>query len=363
MKLSDVTKIFKSFVGKLKSAIGAAYSEVLPVLKDLWRRIFPPRIPGDAPRHPLAVMTGKEINDLLRSWRFIILFLLIGLACIGSIYTSLSHFAEAVKSAKSDDAFFFLKLFTVSDNSQYSFTMLVSYLGPLLGLGLGFDAINSEHNKGTLSRLLSQPVYRDYIIIAKFIASLTVISLLFVLMTLLVFGWGLMNIGIPPTFDEVMRLISFTLLNIVYVAFWLNLSLFFSVRFRQAATSALSGIAVWLFFTYFYGILVNLFVRGIAPKQITSEAQYTAVQNFILELMRGNPCFMFTEATGTLLVPESRSYWMYTSEQYQGAIPTPLPLGQSLLMVWPHVTVLVAGSILLFALGYYAFMRREIRSR
>ncbi|MDR1719349.1 MAG: ABC transporter permease [Dysgonamonadaceae bacterium] len=308
-------------------------------------------------------MTGKEIFDLLRSWRFLILFMLIAFACLGSIYSSLSGFSDAVKKISGDDAFFFLRLFTVSDNSQYSFTILVSYLGPLLGISLGFDAINSEHNKGTLSRLLSQPVYRDYIILSKFIASLTVISLLFIVLTLLVFGWGLINIGVPPTFDEVMRLISFTVLNIVYVAFWLNLSLFFSVWFRQAATSALSGIAVWLFFSFFYGIIMNLIIRGLVPKQIVSEAQAVAVNNFALELMRGNPCFMFTEATSTLLIPESRSYWMYTPEQYVGALPTPLPLGQSVLMVWPHVTFLVAGSILLFALGYYAFMRREIRSR
>jgi len=351
------------FVKKVAGYVGTTYNEVKPGVIKLKRLLFPPRKPDPLPRHPLFVMTGKEINDLLRSWRFIILFLLIVFACIGSIYSSLSTFAETIKKVSSDDAFFFLRLFTSSDNSMYSFTGLVMLLGPVLGISLGFDAINSEHNKGTLSRLLSQPVYRDYIIISKFIASLTVISLLFIVLTLTVFGWGLMNIGIPPTLDEVLRLICFTLLNIVYVAFWLNLSLFFSVRFRQAATSALSGMAVWLFFTLFYGMIIDLIARSVAPRQITSQAQEVALGNFVLELLRGNPCFMFKEATSTLLIPESRSFWLYTAEQYQGAIPTPLPLEQSILMVWPHVTVLIAGSILLFALGYYSFMRREIRSR
>jgi ABC-2 type transport system permease protein len=307
-------------------------------------------------------MYSKEVNDLLRSWRFFILFILIAFACIGSIYASLSSFAEAVKSAQGDEAFFFLRLFTVSGSSELSFIGIVSFLGPLLGIGLGFDAINSEHNRGTLSRLLSQPVYRDYIIISKFAAALTVISLLFIVLTMLVFGWGLLTLGIPPSFDEVMRLLSFTLLNIVYVAFWLNLSIFFSVRFRQATTSALSGMAVWLFFSIFYEMIIRLIMRGITPKQITSEAQYTAVQNFFLELLRFNPCYMFVEATGVLLSPESR-IGFFTKEQTLGAIPTALPLMQSVLMVWTHLTVLLAGSILLFALGYFVFMRREIRSR
>jgi ABC-2 type transport system permease protein len=40
-----------------------------------------------------------------------------------------------------------------------------------------------------------------------------------------------------------------------------------------------------------------------------------------------------------------------------------LPLGQSLLLVWPQVTGLIAATILCFVLAYVSFMRREIRSR
>jgi ABC-2 type transport system permease protein len=307
-------------------------------------------------------MTGKEINDLLHSWRFPILFLLIGFACLSSIYISLSRFSEAVKGAAGEEALYFLRLFTVSNESELSFIGIVSLLGPVLGIFLGFDAINSEQNKGTLSRLLSQPVYRDYIIVSKFIASLTVISLLFVVLTMVIFGWGLVMVGVPPSLDELLRLLCFTILNIVYVAFWLNLSIFFSVRFRQATTSALSGMSVFLFFSIFYRMIIDLIMRAITPKQITSEAQLAAVQNFFLELMRFNPSYMFSEATGVLLTPEARIRF-FTDEQARGAIPTSLPLEQSLLMIWTHVTVLLAGSILLFALGYISFMRREIRSR
>ena len=50
-------------------------------------------------------------------------------------------------------------------------------------------------------------------------------------------------------------------------------------------------------------------------------------------------------------------------DQVQGAIPSPLPLGQSLLVIWPQLTGLIAVTILCFALSYIIFMRREIRSR
>ena len=40
----------------------------------------------------------------------------------------------------------------------------------------------------------------------------------------------------------------------------------------------------------------------------------------------------------------------------------PLPLGQSLLLVWPQITGLIAIAILLFTLAYVAFQRQEIRA-
>ncbi len=45
-----------------------------------------------------------------------------------------------------------------------------------------------------------------------------------------------------------------------------------------------------------------------------------------------------------------------------GAIPGSLPLGQSLLLIWPHLVGLIAATLLIFALGYYFFMRQEIRA-
>ncbi|MGE4585749.1 MAG: ABC transporter permease [Mangrovibacterium sp.] len=315
------------------------------------------------PDHPFRVMVSKEISDQVKSWRFVILLCLIALTCLGSMYTSLVQFGKPAGSRNADDLFFFLKLFTLSDGTLPSFTVFVSFLGPLLGISLGFDAINAEQNRGTLSRILSQPIFRDYVINTKFTAALIVISTLFLALGFLVMGTGLIAIGIPPTPGEFLRILSFILISIVYVAFWLNLSIFFSVKFRQAATSALAGIAVWLFFSIFYNMIVNMVAKGLAPKGMLSEQQVLLFQQFVLKLMRFNPSHLFSEATTTLLMPSVRSLGPLSMEQMQGALPNPLPLGQSLLMVWPQVTGLLAGSILLFALGYYSFMRREVRSR
>lgn len=313
--------------------------------------------------HPFWVIVNKEISDHVRGWRFNILFAIIVLTCLGSLYTALTNLSEALKTNNSEDVFVFLQLFTVSDGTLPSFVVFISFLGPLLGISLGFDAINSEHNKGTLSRIMSQPIHRDYLINAKFIAALIVISVLFFALGFLVMGLGLITIGVPPSAEEFLRIIFFILISIFYVAFWLNLSILFSVRFRQAATSALASIAIWLFFSIFYSMIVNLIAKATAPSQMASPYQIISYQKFILSLLRLVPSHLFNEATTTLLMPSVRSLGPLTMEQIHGTIPSPLPLGQSVLLVWPQLTGLIAVTIICFALSYVSFMRREIRSR
>ena len=312
--------------------------------------------------YPFWVIVHKEISDHVKSWRFIILIAIIALTCLGSMFTALTNIGKTVKPGDPDSIFFFLKLFTISDGTMPSFFVFISFLGPLLGISLGFDAVNSEQNNGTLSRVLAQPIHRDYLINAKFTAALIVISVMFFALGFLVMGMGLFSIGIPPSAEEFLRIVFYIILSIVYVAFWLNLSILFSVRFRQPSTSALAGIAIWLFLTVFYPLIINLIVKAYEPTQSTAQQVFN-YQELKLWLMQILPNQLFSDATTTLLIPSVRSLGPLTMEQVYGTIPGPLPLGQSILLVWPQVTGLIAATIICFVLSYVSFMRREIRSR
>lgn len=312
---------------------------------------------------PFRVMVRKEISDHVRSWRFIILVILIAMTCLGSLYTAVGQMAQDTRPDDPEGAFFFLKLFTLTDGSLPSFTVFISFLGPLLGISLGFDAINSEQNRGTLSRLMAQPVPRDYVINAKFTAALIVITIMLFALGFLVMGLGLIRIGILPTAEEFMRVICFLLVSVCYVAFWLNLSIFFSIRFRQPATSALASMAAWLFFTVFYQLIVNVIARVAAPSPTSNPLQILQYEAFVANLLRLVPSQLFSEATTTLLMPSVRSLGPLSMEQVYGSVPSPLPLGQSLLIVWPQLTGLIAATVVCFALSYASFMRREVRSR
>ena len=244
-------------------------------------------------KHPFWVIVHKEIADHVHSLRFIILISIIVLTCMGALYTALTNIGAAIKPDDPDGSFLFLKLFTVSDGTLPSFVLFINFLGPLLGIALGFDAVNSEQNKGTLSRMLAQPIHRDCIINAKFVAALIIIGALLFALGLLVMGCGLIAIGIPPTPEEFWRIILFIITGIFYVAFWLNISILFSLCFRQAATSALASVAVWLFFSVFYAMIVNVVAKALSPSGMVSVYHQISYQKFILGLMRLAPSELF----------------------------------------------------------------------
>lgn len=312
--------------------------------------------------HPFGVMVRKEVGDHVRSWRFIVIASLIVFTCFASLYTGVTNMKAAVQASESDD-FFFLFLFTATDGTVPSYMVFVSFLAPLLGISLGFDAINSEQNGGRLSRLLAQPIHRDYVLNAKFAGALLVIGMMLFALGFLVMGAGLIRVGIPPSAEEFWRVVFFTIISVLYVGFWLNLAILFSVLFRQPATSALCSIAVWLFFTVFFSLIVNVIAKASSPSVLSSEKQIHAYERFVFGLTRLAPSQLYSDATTTLLVPSVRSIGPLSMERIHGAIPGPVSLGQSLLVVWPQLTGLLAATILCFGLSYWAFMRREIRSR
>jgi len=307
------------------------------------------------------VMVEKEFSDHIRSWRFTILLAIITLACIGSIYSAI----KAIQGGALNEgaSFLFLSMFTLTDGTIPQFTQFVAFLGPLMGIVLGFDAVNAERNKGTLSRIISQPLYRDDFLKAKFTASLLLISVVMFALGFLVMALGLIFIGYPPTPEEFLRVLFFIITSIVYIGFWLNLSILCSVRFKQAATSALSTISIWIFFTVFFSVILSLISGVLSPDQSGSSTDMMRYYNQMNMITKFSPAELFSDITSILLMPNIRTLGLLTVEQVTLAIESPLAIGQSLLLVWPQITVLVALTFIGFALSFYLFMRQEIRSR
>jgi ABC-2 type transport system permease protein len=302
----------------------------------------------------------KELADHLDSLRFLIVFAMALLLAGVSLYSALGGLRDAIDSFDGS-SFVFLRLFVVGNGSIPSFASFIMLVGPLFGLILGFDAINGEKNAGTLNRLLAQPIHRDAVINGKFLAGVVVISIIILSMALMVAGVGLLRTGIPPNGEEVFRLMVFLFFAIVYVSFWMGLAILFSVLTRHVATSVLSVVGVWLIFAIFFGLIVQGLTTAIYPP--VSEEMLVRAVDFQQQFMRISPSQLFTEATGTILDPtrNTLSYLSLIEHYYSGGVTGMLPLGQSLLLVWPHLIGLLALTLASFVASYIVFMKQEIR--
>jgi ABC-2 type transport system permease protein len=307
-----------------------------------------------SPWQGLGVVMLKELSDHLASARMRVLEWLVVLTALAAVYAAITQ----VRDLTAQDPFLFLRLFTTAREPLPSFVSFLGFLVPLMAIGLGFDAVNGEHNRRTLSRILSQPIYRDALLFGKFLAGLITLSISLIVLWLLVIGLGLLTLGVPPGGEEMGRALIFLAVTIAYAGVWLALAMLFSVTFRSPATAALVTLGLWLFLTVIWPALAP----AIAQAVVWSEDQATLVVTAQM-LARLSPSTLYGESVLALLHPSTRTLGPVYLSQLQGAVMgAPLPLSQSLLVAWPQIVGLIAASILLFVGGYVAFQRQEVRA-
>lgn len=310
-------------------------------------------------RAGLAALYRKEMMDNIRSRRFQLILALVIFTSYASLYGALS----GIDTDSTD--YIFLSLYTTSGSSIPSFMSFIALLGPFVGIILGFDGISGEKAERTLYRIAAQPIYRDSIINGKFLAGMTLIFTMVFTMGISIGAVGLLAIGLPPSWEEVGRILVFLFFTSVYICFWLGLSLWFSVICKNAATSAMAAIGIWIFCALFMTLVAGIIADMIFP--ISTQLQYytNAMNNYTLEyaLDRLSPYYLYSEAATTILNPSVRAVNVITTESLSGAISSYLSLGQSMLLVWPHLAGLIALMLATFAGSYICFMRQEIRSK
>jgi len=315
-----------------------------------------------APRQGWRIVAAKEFADYLSSVRFVVLALILGLAAALAVYTASAEIRDAARQVSGHPSLF-LALFTIGAENVPAFAFLISFLGPLLGIAFGFDGINGERTEGTLPRLLSQPIHRDDVINGKFVGALSAIGLLLAAITLVVAALGIVQLGVIPQPDSILRLLMWLVVAVIYVGFWLAFALLCSVVLRRAATSALVAIALWLVLTLFSTLLIGLIAGAFAP--LTADptpAQALANESLQVQLGWLSPSRLFEDATSALLNPSVRTVGLVLPIQADRAITSILGFDQSLLVVWPQIVALVALTVVSFAVAYVAFMRQEVRA-
>jgi len=301
----------------------------------------------------------KEMADHLGSRRFAVIAAIVVLA---SLAASLSA-VESPGVLMAERQYLFLSLLTESGGALPSFLYFITFLVPLLGIILGFDAINGERQRGTLSLLVSQPIYRDSVINGKFLAALATAGVMTAAILALIGGVSIGRLGIVPNTAEIARSAVFFLASMLYISFWLSLAILFSILFDKTSTSALAALGVWIVLGFFIHMIAGIIADQIIPLGTDSTPQeLIRHEELRIAIMRFSPAYLLQEVSLAMLNPAVRILGPFSPNRLQGLIPSPLSLGQSLMVIWPQLTVLAALSIVCFGVSYVAFMRREIRS-
>jgi ABC-2 type transport system permease protein len=315
-----------------------------------------------SPFQGIGAVWLKEMSDHLSSARMFMLELLVVLTALAALYGAV----DSLRQTTAEDPFLLLRLFTVDRSPLPSFVAILGFLIPLMAIGLGFDAVNGEHNRRTLSRVLAQPIYRDALLIGKFLAGLVTLGISLAALWLLVIGFGLIFLGVPPGGEEIARSLVFLVVALFYAGVWLALAMLLSIVFRSAATAALVALGIWLFLTVLWPMLAPALAQFIAPPDPRFTAvglQTPATAELQQWLQRLSPSHLFGEAMLAVLSPTTRALGPIFIDQLRGAVlGSPLPLSESLTIAWPQMVGLIAGTIVLFVAGYVVFQRQEVRA-
>jgi len=317
----------------------------------------------------LTAVYRKELEDHFSSARFTLLLTVIVMISLIMAYITGSGLKKELEGY-ARPSMVFLLLFT-STGAVFSLAQFVAFFGPLIGLVLGFDAINRERAARTLSKLVSQPIYRDSIINGKFLAGMTVVGLMLASIILIISGLGLRVLGVIPGWEEVGRLAVYLVISVVYIGAWLGLSILASVLFRSMATSALAVLAMWIFLAFFMPLAATLVSDTLAP--VPSNPSAADVDTVLRheEIRRAisyvSPIALYTDGTAVVLDPmrkTSRSLVLIGPMERLSLsrFQNPLPLLQSTLVVAPHLILLVAITVVCFGVCYACFMRQEVRA-
>jgi ABC-2 type transport system permease protein len=316
--------------------------------------------------HGIFTLFRKELEDHFSSVRFLLISALI--VMVGVIIASMVGMGIQEESkGMAKPTLLFLWLFT-STGKLFSFVQFIGFFGPLIGIFLGFDAINRERVSRTLSKLASQPIYRDSIINAKFLAGVTTIAVVLVGIILIISGLGIRLIGVVPGSEEVLRLFIYLIISILYISFWLGIAILFSVVFRSTATSALASLAIWIFFSFFVGLGAGFVANAVAPiNQSSTSAELVKNEQVQRTVSLLSPATLYNDATTTILDPTRKTTRGFVlvgplERLSLSRFQNPLPLLQSLIIVVWYLIAIVAITFVCFGVCYLVFMRQEIRT-
>jgi ABC-type transport system involved in multi-copper enzyme maturation permease subunit len=135
-------------------------------------------------------------------------------------------------------------------NGKIDFVVITSFLLGLFAVLYGGTLACGEKEEGTLRLVLSNPVKRSTVIVAKFLGGFSVLLIPFVVSTVL--GLLLLLVEGFPLFaaGNIGRILSLLALSVLYLSALFALGLLVSTRTQRTSLALLASFFIWIFVTF-----------------------------------------------------------------------------------------------------------------
>ena len=289
----------------------------------------------------ILTVASREFSDMVRSKRFLVLiviFILVMMIPMVQTYVQAIQREDTPYNGGIPMPRGFVGMM------GYMLSGIFAAFAPVIGVGLGCDAISGEREKGTLKIIMAQPIYRDTVINGKFVAATSAVSLAILITSLGVVGFSTIVMGVTPTVEETLRLGLFFAFSILFTMTFYGLSAFISTIIKKTSLSVILSVGMWAVFAFVIPMIASM----VAMAMIYGDwSNYTAVYETIYSL---SPNYHFTKLGNHLL--GTYSPWGEVQET---------SVTSSLMNAGPNILVLAIVTTLFFIASYITFTRQEIR--
>ena len=138
----------------------------------------------------------------------------------------------------------------------------------LMALIFAYDAIAGERERGTLRLVLTHPIRRGHILLAKYISAMTCLLVPLLVSLLLAAILLTTSTAISLSIGDFLRIGGIILSSIVYLSVFYLIGMLISAVTRRTGTALMLAMFVWGFWVLVYP---NVILAAIAPPQPSQE--------------------------------------------------------------------------------------------
>lgn len=305
--------------------------------------------------HPSLIIARKEFRAAFRNRLFLTITLLfLGLAML-SVYigsttkrAEMRIYNETVATLQADGVTTLpaapeIHTLTILAN----LTEYVSIVGAILAVILGYNTLIEERESGGLKLILSRPVYRDQLLLGKWLGNTAVIAVLlglvFLFNLILLVAIG----GLVPTGAEVVRLFVFVLMALAYMLIFLSMAMFLSIRLSDSATVFLVSLVIW--------VLLSFVLPQMADTQMANSSVVNGISGVVNQIPQDTAVSQAINALSPTWHLRNIGGQLLQFAPGSGAISTGALLGH----VLTTFLVLLAPTVAFTAASFASFLRNE----